>query len=80
MKDFQPLGLQGREDVFLVGKIEIDRADAQLGDSGDLVDGGRGQALFYQKMAGRIQNLVPACGPFAVTTLLYPMVPSLFLT
>ena len=75
VKDRQPFGLQGGENVLLVFKIEIDRADAQLGDAGDLVDRRRGQAFFKQKLTGRIQNLLPSFGPFTVTTLFYPMVP-----
>ncbi len=45
MKDIEPLGLQGRKDILLVFKIEIDGANAQFGGPCDLIDGGQGKAL-----------------------------------
>ena len=79
VKDFKSFSLQGGKDIFLVLKIEIDRADAQLGDAGDLVDRSGGQPPLEQELAGGVQDLLPSFGPFAVSTLFYPMVRFLFL-
>ena len=54
VEDIEPLGLEGRKDILLVFKIEIDGANAQLGGPRDLIDGGQGQALLRQEVAGSI--------------------------
>ncbi|MDJ0667812.1 MAG: hypothetical protein QNJ61_11055 [Desulfobacterales bacterium] len=54
MEEIEPLGLEGRKDILLVFKIEIDGANAQLGGPRDLIDGGQGQALLRQEVAGSI--------------------------